>query len=245
MRSIPNLAMATDQRFQPSAMAPSALALVRLLQLASPALPVGAYTYSEGLETLVQTEVLTDAAGLEQWLLQELRQGAMGLEATVLAQVLQALQGGDLEAVQRWNHWLSALRETQELREQSWQMGRSLVRLLPAVDPLLAQPLSQCGTPCNFAIAYGVAAHHWQIQPSAAVMGYLQSWAANLVTSSVKLIPLGQTTGQQVLWRLAPVLEQVTMEALARPADALWACGWGVAIASMQHETLYTRLYRS
>jgi len=219
--------------------------LLRLLQLASPALPVGAYTYSEGLETLVQGGKLTSAEDLESWLAGELQWGAIRLEAAVIAQAMKSLSQGDLSAVSRWNGWLSALRETVELREQSWQMGRSLQRLLQEIEPSLLPTLAAVGDPCNFAVAYGIAAQHWHIEPQAAVMGYLQSWATNLITSGVKLIPLGQTRGQRLIVQLGPVLEAVSLDVLTLEPEDFYACGWGVAIASMNHETLYTRLYRS
>lgn len=223
----------------------NSLALSRLLQLASPALPVGAYTYSEGLETLVQNGVFSQTEALEHWIVEELQQGAIRLEAAIVAQVMRALQNEDMAGIAQWNDWLSALRETSELREQSWQMGRSLQRLLQDMEPTLAPTLQAIGEPCNFAIAYGVAANYWHIDRHAAVVGYLQSWATNLITSGVKLIPLGQTRGQILLARLSTVLEAVATEVLTLHPEEFYACGWGVAIASMNHETLYTRLYRS
>lgn len=223
----------------------NSVALSRLLQLASPALPVGAYTYSEGLETLVQNGVLSQAEALENWIVAELQQGAIRLEAAIVAKVMQASQDDDMAEITQWNDWLSALRETSELREQSWQMGRSLQRLLQEMETGLAPTLKAIGEPCNFAIAYGIAANHWHIDRHAAVVSYLQSWATNLITSGVKLIPLGQTKGQILLARLAIVIEAVATEVLALDPEEFYACGWGVAIASMNHETLYTRLYRS
>ncbi|MBD1913019.1 MULTISPECIES: urease accessory protein UreF [unclassified Leptolyngbya] len=228
-----------------NSLATNSLALSRLLQLASPALPVGAYTYSEGLETLVQDGVLCQVEALENWIIAELQQGAIRLEAAIVAQVMRALQNEDMTAIEQWNNWLSALRETSELREQSWQMGRSLQRLLQELEPSLAPTLKAIGEPCNFAIAYGVAAQHWHIDCHAAVVSYLQSWATNLITGGVKLIPLGQTKGQLLLARLAAVLEVVATEVQELAPEEFYACGWGVAIASMNHETLYTRLYRS
>ncbi|PSB06716.1 urease accessory protein UreF, partial [filamentous cyanobacterium CCP2] len=104
--------------------------LLHLLQLVSPALPVGAYSYSEGLETLVQANKITNLSTLEDWLAQELRYGAIRLEAAVLLRIYDAAHSNQLDRLSYWNQWLSAFRETEELREQSWQMGRSLVRLL-------------------------------------------------------------------------------------------------------------------
>lgn len=119
--------------------------LLRLLQLASPALPVGAYSYSEGLETLVTLGQLPDAASLQHWIEQELAAGAMRLEAAAMARVYEAAIAPDFAALGYWNQWLSALREAEELRLQSWQMGRSLYRLLLELDPDLRPLLEACG----------------------------------------------------------------------------------------------------
>ncbi|GAB4459909.1 MAG: urease accessory protein UreF [Elainellaceae cyanobacterium] len=223
--------------------------LLRLLQLASPALPVGAYSYSEGLETLVTLGQLPDADGLRQWIEQELAVGAMRLEAAVMVRVYEAAIAPDLPALHHWNQWLSALREAEELRLQSWQMGRSLYRLLLDLDPSIAPLLKACGEPSdfavNFAVVYAIAAAHWQIDLRAALLSYLHSWVSNLVNAGVKLIPLGQTAGQRLLLGLAPAIAQAADEAIALPADEFGACGWGQAIACMAHETLYTRLFRS
>lgn len=216
-----------------------------LLQLASPALPVGAFSYSEGLETLVQQGIVVDEAGLHHWLEQELNYGAIRVEAAILARAYTAMQTAHLDQLADWNHWLSAFRETEELRLQSWQMGRSLVRLLHTLEPTLRPQLEVCGETCNFAIAFAIAAAHWQIAPHQAIAGYLHSWATNLINAGVKLIPLGQTQGQRLLTQLYPPLEAVATEVLTMPDEALGSCGWGLAIASMSHETLYSRLFRS
>ncbi len=229
-------------------MNPSFSALAHLLQLASPALPVGAYSYSEGLELLVHEAQISDAPSLERWLSQELQWGAIRLEAVVVVRAYEATADATVDKASRlsyWNQWLSALRESEELREQSWQMGRSLVRLLLELDPTLEPDLRACGEPCNFAIAFGIAAAHWKIDRQSALVGYLYSWASNLVNAGVRLVPLGQTAGQKVLLNLYPALEQAVVVALSLPDTALENCGWGLAIASMTHEVQYSRMFRS
>lgn len=216
-----------------------------LLQLASPALPVGAFSYSEGLETLVYSGAIANAASLQDWLTQELSYGAIRLEAAVVARVHSAAVSNDLEAIARWNHWLSGLRETQEMRDQSWQMGRALTRLVTELQPSVEEQVKACGDRCNFAIAFAIAAARWGIDCPAAVSGYLHSWLANMINSGVKLIPLGQTQGQQVLMQLYPQLSQTVADCQSLQDDDFYSCGWGLAIASMTHETLYSRLFRS
>jgi len=218
------------------------LALLRLLQLASPALPVGAYSYSEGLEALADTGKVRDSTSLQHWVVQELQYGAVRLEAAVMLRTYDAASTQDHPTLQKWNNWLSAAKETAELRQQSWQMGGSLLRLLQEIQPL---QVLDCPSPCNFAIAFGLAAASWQIDREAALLGYLHSWATNLVTAGIKLIPLGQTAGQQLLLDLHGNLTQAASEITLLQDEELTSCGWGLALASMAHETQYTRLFRS
>jgi urease accessory protein len=231
----------------------SPTSLLNLLQLASPALPVGAYSYSDGLETLVEAGVVNTQRSLRQWLEQELRYGAIRLETAVMIRAYQSVLSGNVEALGYWNAWLTAAKETTELRSQSWQMGNSLMRLLLDLSPplptsatLSLQDLaSATGTPCNYAIAFGLAVAYWQIDLTASALGYLHSWASNLINAGVKLIPLGQTAGQQLLLELNTDLIRCTQEILVLEDEQLSSCGWGLALASMAHETQYTRLFRS
>ncbi|WP_017716362.1 urease accessory protein UreF [Kamptonema formosum] len=220
-------------------------ALLSLLQLASSALPVGAYSYSEGLETLIATGTIDSRQSLERWLAHCLRYGAVRVEAAVMVRALRAAGTGDLEALAYWNAWATATRETEELRQQSWQMGSALSRLLVALEPQLQVPVSACGSPCNFSVAMGIAAAHWQIDEFAAVLGYLHSWASNLIGAGVKLIPLGQTAGQHLLLNSHPALIHAAREILSLDDESLSCTGWGLSLASMNHETLYARLFRS
>jgi urease accessory protein len=216
-------------------------ALLRLLQLASPALPVGAYSYSEGVETLVHTGTIQSASDLQHWLVQELHYGASRLEAAIVVRSHRATHTKDFETLTYWNDWLTAARETEELRSQSLQMGRSLLRLFQQLQPVTLPNLESC----HFAIAFGIVAAHWNLAEQITVMAYLQSWTTNLISAGIKLIPLGQTTGQQLLLQLSDEIESASHEILHLSDDDLNTCGWGLSIASMAHETLYSRLFRS
>ncbi|QLE42855.1 urease accessory protein UreF [Nostoc sp. C052] len=219
--------------------------LLSILQLASPTLPVGAYSYSEGLEMLVENGTIANHTHLKDWLKAELLYGAIRLEAAVMVRSQQATKIPDVESLCRWNLWLSAARETEELRASSWQMGRSLIQLLGKLEPQIVPIANTVGNPCNYAIAFGIAVAHWEINIQAALLAYLHSWASNLITAGVKLIPLGQTAGQRLLLDLQPLLSAAALEILRLKDDQLACCSWGLSLASMQHETQYTRLFRS
>jgi urease accessory protein len=229
-----------------AAIATEAQALLRLLQLSSPALPVGAYSYSEGLETLVEQGVIATAAALGAWLEQELAYGMAMVDGTALGLAHRAAQRADWGAIAQLNAQLSARRDSEETRQQSWDMGRALVRTATQLHRPLQPQFQAVGSPCNFAIAFALVAVDWEIGDRPAVLGYLHSWAANLVTSAIKLVPLGQTEGQRILLELAPALEAAGDRCLATASlDDCYLSSWGTSLASLQHEALYTRLFRS
>ncbi|MGF1458436.1 MAG: urease accessory protein UreF [Leptolyngbyaceae cyanobacterium] len=221
--------------------------LLTLLQLASPALPVGAYSYSEGIETLATNQAIATGAELLRWLSDELQWGGIRLETGIMQWSYRAAINSNAERLVYWNDWLSAYRETEEMRSQSWQMGKSLLRLFSDLNPELAQglpPFTQAEN-CNYAIAYGLVAQAWQIPLEAAAIAYLHGWAANLVSAAVRAVPLGQTEGQRILQQLNEPIQAAQEAIAALTADDLMACSWGVSLASMQHETQYSRLFRS
>jgi len=224
---------------------PETQALQRLLQLVSPILPVGAYSYSEGLETLVQQGQLTTPHAVVQWLEQELQWGLVRLDAVAMKEVGYAIAQSDQTTVLALNRYLSALRDTEESRQQSWAMGRALNRMATQLEPDLQPWIDALDTPCNFAVSCGLLATHWQIESQTMVLGYLQSWATNLIAAAIKLVPLGQTVGQKILLELTPVLDATAGYCLTADLDTTPLSSWGSSLASMQHETLYSRLFRS
>ena len=227
--------------------------LLSLLQLASPTLPVGAYSYSEGIEVLVTTGKISDYDSLKNWLIDSLKFGSIRLEAALIVRAYGETNSGNLQLLNNWNNWATAVKETEELRLQNLQMGRTLIRLFMNIQSDLSTELmsfiqNKLETEtdfCNFAIAYGLISACWEIEIETAILGYLHSWATNLVNAGVKLIPLGQTVGQKLLWELQNQIVLSAKEILKLKDDELNSCSWGLSLASMAHEVQYTRLFRS
>lgn len=219
--------------------------LLRLLQLASPLLPVGAYSYSEGLESLISQGIIQDRITLQAWIRRELQVGAIRIETAIMDRAYLAGFESNGERLQYWNQWLSAARETEELRQQSWQMGGSLTKLVVELTPEIKDLIDTIDRPCNYAIAFGTIAQHWQIDRQTTIAAYLHSWLTNFLAAAIKLIPLGQTAGQQILWALQGDIEALSGIIPDLADEDLFACTWGLSLASMQHETLYSRLFRS
>ena len=231
------------------------LRLLRLLQLVSPSLPVGAYSYSEGLEALTQTGEVCDRDTLQHWLGQELEVGAARMEGAIVVRAYRALQDDDVMiGLRYWNQWYGAARETEELRNQSLQMGRSMMKVLQGLEgsgdfdrvlwePLVLQRLLE--ERWHFPIAFAIVAVAWDIVLPDALLGYFQSWSSNLIAAGIKLIPLGQTDGQRIGCAMQKPIAEAVLNVLVLDDDNLGNCSWGVALASMQHETLYSRLFRS
>ncbi|KAA0874312.1 urease accessory protein UreF [Nitrincola tapanii] len=220
------------------------LAQLRLFQLISPSLPVGAFTYSQGLEWAVEAGWIKTSADLGDWLDSVLRLSVLRLEVPILLRLHQAWQAQDLDAAAYWTETLYISRETSELRAEETQRGKALALLLPKlgieVDPQV-QPLLQTSQVSGMSYA----AQHWQITPESLAQGYLWSWLENAVMAGVKLVPLGQTQGQQLLLEISSRLPEQLHCALHCQDQEIAACTPALAIASARHETQYTRLFRS
>jgi urease accessory protein len=219
--------------------------LLRLLQLASPLLPVGGYSYAEGLESLISQGKIDDRSTLQTWIDRELQAGAIRIETAIMDRAYLASSQFNRERLNYWNNWLTAARETEELRLQSWQMGGSLIKLALELTPEIQDSIDSIEHPCHYAIAFGITAQSWQIDRHLAILSYLHSWVANQIGVGIKLIPLGQTAGQQILWQLQESIEILSQNILVLDDEDLYVCSWGSSLASMQHETLYSRLFRS
>ena len=226
----------------------SPLALVRLLQLASPALPVGAYTYSQGLEWAVESGRILDEASASQWISDLLPSTIGRFEAPLLVHLMLHWRNNDSAEIQRLNAEFLASRESAELRAESLQMGFSLNRLLADLrDPLLAPVRAVLAEwpEIAFPTAWAGIASAWEIEPSTAVSGYLWSWAENQVMAALKAVPLGQAAGQRLLAELGRQIPSVAETALTLPEQEWSNFTPAFAICSARHETQYSRLFRS
>ncbi|HWD33144.1 MAG TPA: urease accessory protein UreF [Pseudomonas sp.] len=220
------------------------LKLLRLLQLASPSLPVGGFTYSQGLEWAVEAGWVQGAEGFRSWQLQQLEDTLAYLDWPLLARLYQACRDQDSEAFARWSQFLLANRETAELRLEERQRGMALARMLDgwqlckadAWRPSLA--LSQLG---------GMAwlGAHWDIPLRDLALGHGYAWLEGAVMAGVKLVPFGQQAAQSLLRDLCEALPAVLERALTLADDELGGGLPLLAIASSRHETQYTRLFRS
>jgi len=161
----------------------SGLRLSRLLQLASPSLPVGAYSYSQGLEAAIEAGIVRDAASAQQWIADVLELSVASMEAPVLLRLIQAWAQADIAAVEHWNALFLGSRETAELRAETVQMGYSLTRLLNEIDEGHAAfaPLQGLDVPA-FPAAFACAAAHWCIEPQAALVAYLWTFQFEMET---------------------------------------------------------------
>ena len=220
------------------------LALLRLLHLVSPTLPIGSFTYSQGIEWAVECGWVTCPADLRGWLESQLHGSITQLDIPVLQRLYQAVEQRDTARLAHWIDILNASRETSELLLEEKNRGRALTDLLIALEiphaaawkPLLAQSQSA---------AFALAAVHWHIPLQDAAGGYVWSWLENLVLSAVKIIPLGQTQGQKILHQMTPLIPAAVVQGLQVADDDIGAASPALAIASSRHETQYTRLFRS
>ncbi len=223
------------------------LALVRLLQLASPALPIGAYSYSQGLEWAVEAGTVHDAESAGRWI-GDLMEFAVGpADAAVLWRCMHAAAAYDQPTFLKWNAWYRASRETSELRTETEQTGAALIKLLGELDLIDAptRAMAAAAAPITLPAAFALAAHRSGVAAEQALAGYLWSWLENQVLAAMKAIPLGQVSGQRLLQMLGARIPAVAVAARMQDDADVASFSPGLALASARHETQYTRLFRS
>ena len=217
--------------------------LPRLFQLVSPALPVGAFAYSRGLETAVERGWVRGVDGARAWIEGLLHASVARLDAPLVDRLHRAWSDGDQDAVGRWVELARATRETDELARESTTTARALVRLLRELDRIDdAEAELARGA---YVAAFALAAVRSNLANASAVLAFAWTWLESTVAAAIKLVPLGQTDGQRLLWELGPTLEGVAERARLLPDDDVGALVPGFALASALHETQHTRLFRS
>ena len=219
------------------------LALARLLQLVSPSLPIGAYSYSQGIEWAVEAGWIKNREDLRQWMLGLIETGMQYVDLPVLKRMLLAWQSSDIEQLYTWNDFLIASRETRELRLEEQQRGKAFAQLLITLEPEAEEYRSIIEK--SQIAGYSFACCQWHIDLPKAASGLIWSWLENQVLSAVKAIPLGQTDGQKIIFELSTLIPDIVSRADLLVDDDLGASSFALAIASAQHETQYTRLFIS
>ena len=225
----------------------SSLALSRLLQLTSPMLPVGAYSYSQGLEWAIECGDVKDLDTAKTWIGDVLQAYQANFELPVLHRLYQAWQTNDMAAVHEWDVFYQAGRDTAEALAETKQMGYSLVRLLNDLKQLpedLLTNINNLQEPA-FPTIYAAVAHYWQISVSDTLQGYAWGWLENQTSASMKTVPLGQVAGQKILLALGQTLPNIVAHAMALQDDEISNFNPLLTIAGYLHETQYSRLFRS
>lgn len=222
----------------------AAFPLLRVFQLVSQSLPVGAFAYSQGLEAAVEAGWVHDEQSLADWLSMQLNESLARTDLPILARLSDAIRRDDEVAQLAWCQRLVAMRETSELRCDDCDRGRALARLMRDLAiPLSKRWRDERDVP--YAQFFALLASAWQIPLATAVEAYAWGWLENQVLAGVKLIPLGQVAGQRLLLELAGRIPAICRRALDTGDDEIGGTLPIVALASSRHETQYTRLFRS
>ncbi len=220
--------------------------LMQLMWLASPALPVGGFSYSECLEAAVAEGLVTDEHHASAWLKDQLQLSLARSDLPAIAAAVQAWRADDLQRVASLNQWILQTRESSELRAQTEQMGRSLLEWLrnhttagaASIEALAAlQP--------TYPMAYALAASATQAELRPCLLAYAFGWSENMMQAAIKAVPLGQSAGQRILSALVADIPAAVDHALAVPDTERQAFSPMLAILSSRHEVQYSRLFRS
>lgn len=227
--------------------APQALpasSLLQLMWLASPALPIGGFSYSEGLEAGIESARIAPDS-IANWLKDQLHISLARGDLAALCKAIPAIRRGDALRVQELNAWVLATRETHEFRLQTEQMGRSLIEWLKVQSPEIDATDWLGDQVPSYPIAFALAATRTQAGAPDIALAFSFGWAENMVQAAIKAVPLGQTAGQRILQQLASEIPAAVETALQLTDSERQAFSPMLAVLSAQHETQYSRLFRS
>ena len=226
----------------------ASLPSLRLMHLISPNLPTGAFTYSQGMEWAVECNWINNEEQTKQWLESVLTDSLSYLELPLLIRLYEAVNNGNKQEFQHWCQWMYASRETFELREEEKQRSRALYSLLLKLPESENWPELEKWKPsllqCQIS-GYALAANHWNISIENLLLGYTWSWLENAVAAAIKLVPLGQSEGQRLMYELSQNVVYAVEHACSIDEEEIGASTPALAIASSLHECQYSRLFRS
>jgi|MDTB01.2.fsa_nt_gb urease accessory protein len=222
----------------------SSLGYLRLMQLVSPSLPIGGFTYSQGLEYAVECGWVHDVSTFDEWISGLLDHGMTYLELPILKRIYIAIQSDNVEDLRYWSHYLLASRESRELRSEEINRAKALNTLLPNLGVKYREEMNDAMETTQLS-PFALAAISWGISLHDTALGYAWSWLENQVAAAIKLVPLGQTQGQQVQLMMGTRIPHAIDLGLSLNNDEIGASAPALGIASARHETQYTRLFRS
>ncbi len=219
------------------------LQLLQLLQLTSPSLPIGGFSWSQGLESAIDQGWLKNENDLLEWLQGTAQHSFIYQEWPLLTRLMKSTQLADTEQQAYWNHVSLALRETAELRQEDVQMGAALLKLSKDMDIPQAQQWQQSET--SYITAFAMVATSKQIELQAACTGLIWSWLENQIAAALKAFPMGQTAGQRIFHKIVENIPSWYQQSCQVTDEEIGFSVPGVVLASMQHENQYSRLFRS
>jgi urease accessory protein len=221
--------------------------LIALLHLASPALPIGAYSYSQGLEAAIDAQLVHDAESALAWIQSGLEQVLAVNELPTLSIVYRAWETTSFCEVERLNAWFLASRESLELRQETEQMGWSLAQLALALRWHDERRQAVLGSlkPVCLPAAFAYAAGGLGVDQESCLSAYCFSWAENQVAAAVKSVPLGQNAGQKILFAMHVLIPNAVLRAIATTPDQIRTFAPHLGILSARHANQYSRLFRS